>query len=128
MDNTILAAAIGGIPAILAALFAYRSSTRAARITDDANRLASTKVDADAYERSQRFYESLLHEAEKHIDRLRSQIEILNGQVDRLNSQLVTERDVSNSLRNQVKALTTQVSSMDATLKELRAELSRRSN
>jgi chromosome segregation ATPase len=125
--TTIIAAAIGGIPALLAAFFAYKSSTRAATITNEANRLAATKVDADAYERSQRFYESLLNEAEKHIDRLRAQTERLNDQVDKLNNQLANEQDVSNVLRNQVRALTTQVGSMDSTLNDLRNELSRRS-
>lgn len=119
-SSTITAALSGGVPAILAAYFAYRSSMRAAASTEEANRLASTKVDAEAYERSQRFYESLVAEAEKHIDRLRLQIDKLNEQVDRLLAQVATEQDVSNVLRNQVRALTTQIGNMETTLNELR--------
>lgn len=124
MDVTVvIAAGIGGLPAILAAFFAYKSSIRAAKTTEEANRLAGTKVDAEAYERSQRFYESLLGEAEKHIDRLRSHTDRLNDQVDRLNTQLASEQDVSNALRNHVRALTSQISAMEAILNELRAEV-----
>lgn len=124
--TTITAVAIGGIPAIVAAFFAYRASLRAARVTEEANRIASTKVDAEAYERSQKFYESLTTEAEKHIDRLRGQIDRLNDQVDRLNTQLATEKEISRAAREQVRALTSQINLMERTVNDLRQELADR--
>lgn len=124
MDSTtIFAAAIGGVPALVAAWFAYQASMRATAITEQGNRVAAIKVDAEAYERSQKFYESLMVEAEKHIERLRTHIERLTDQVDRLNNQLATEQDVSNVLRNQIRALTAQISSMELTLNELRNQV-----
>lgn len=125
MDASTIAAALsGGVPAITAAYFAYRSSIRAAAVSAEANHIAASKVDAEAYERSQRFYESLVTEAEKHIDRLRGQTDKLNEQVDRLYAQIATEQDVSNVLRNQIRALTTQISTMEITLNELRLGIS----
>lgn len=124
--TTVVAAATGGIPAVIAAIFAYKSSIRANAVTAETNRLASTKVDAEAYERSQKFYESLLAEAEKHLERLRTQTDRLNDQVDRLNAQLANEQDVSNVLRNQVRGLTTQIGSMEVTLNELRIQVQER--
>src|SRR5215210_3657529 len=114
--GTLIAAGIGGVPAIVAATFAFRSSVRATKATEAANNLAATKVDAEAYERSQAFYEKTLTEAEKQIDRLRSQI-------DRLTTQLAQEQDVSNVLRNQVRTLATQIGSLEATLNSLRVQL-----
>jgi peptidoglycan hydrolase CwlO-like protein len=109
----ILAASIGGIPAIIAAIFAYKSSA-------NANEVSVKKVDAEAYERSQQFYEKLLSEADRQLERLRVQVDRLNDQVDKVNTQLATEQDVSNVLRNQVRMLTTQVSTMEAMLNEVR--------
>jgi peptidoglycan hydrolase CwlO-like protein len=128
MDSTtVVVAAIGGIPAIIAAAFAYRSSVRAASTTEQANvraeALAATKVDAEAYERSQHFYEKLLAESDKHLDRLRQQVDSLNAQVDRVNARLAQEQDVSSVLREQVRALTTQVSSMGTTLAVLHDQM-----
>jgi len=117
MDSTaILAAVFGGVPAVVAAIFAYRSSAQA-------NAVSVKKVDAEAYERSQQFYEKLIAEADKQMERLRLQVDRLNDQVDRVNSQLAQEQDVSNALRNHVRTLTAQVGSMEMTLAELRVQI-----
>lgn len=123
--TTIIAGAVGGFPAILAAYFAYKASVRASDITEQQNRITVTKVDAEAYERSQKFYEAMLAEAEKTMDRLRVQIDRLNDQVDHLNTQLASEQDVSNVLRNQIRALTTQISYLEQTLNELQSGMAR---
>lgn len=121
--TTVIAAAVGGVPAIAAAWFAYRASVHANATTEESNRIASTKVDAEAYERSQVFYEKLLAEAERHLDRLRGQVDRLQDQLDRVNTQLASEQDVSNTLRNQVRSLFTQVNSMEGTLIEMRRQM-----
>lgn len=125
--TTIVAAAVGGAPALVAAWFAYRASARAneqaAAQAEETNRIAATKVDAEAYERSQLFYEKLLGEADKHLERLRTQVDRLQDQLDRVNTQLANEQDVSNTLRNQVRILTTQVGSMEATVQILRVQM-----
>lgn len=127
MDSTtVLAAGIGGIPAIAAAWFAYRASMRASETTSETNRIAATKVDAEAYTRSQQFYEKLLSEADKHLERLRREVDRVNDQLERVNSQLAQEQDVSNSLRNQIRALTTQVGSMETALSSLRLQVGER--
>jgi peptidoglycan hydrolase CwlO-like protein len=126
MDSTIIVAAVAGVPSIVAAAFAYQSSKRANEATVEANKIAANKVDGEAYERSRLFYESLLAEAEKHAERLQRQIERLNEQVDRLSSQLAGEQDISNTLRNQIRALQGQIGAMESTLGELRAQVMER--
>lgn len=123
MDPTLVAAGIGGVPAIVAAWFAYRSSVRANQSTDEANRIARTKVDAEAYERSQAFYEKLLGEADKHLDRLRAQVDLLSDQLNRVNQQLVSEQEVSATLRGQVRVLGAQVATMEGTIAEVRRQV-----
>lgn len=119
MDPAITIALVAGVPSVVAAAFAYRSSARA-------NKISETKVDAEAYDRSQLFYEKLLAEAEKHLERLRSQVERLNDQLDRVNNQLAQEQDTSNALRNHVRTLQLQVNSLEATVNELRIQLNGR--
>jgi septal ring factor EnvC (AmiA/AmiB activator) len=123
VDPTIVAAVVGGVPAIVAAWFAYRASSNANAQTEETNRIAATKVDAEAYSRSQAFYEKLLTEADKHIDRLRSQVERLNDELDRVGAQAAQERDVANALRDQVRSLTRQVGAMEGTLAEMRRQM-----
>lgn len=73
--------AIGGVPAIVAAYFSYRASTHANATTAETNRIAATKVDAEAYERGQRFYKDALEQAERQIVRLREENDELRKRV-----------------------------------------------
>ncbi len=130
MDTNVIIAVIAGIPSLAAAAFAYRSSvsaTRAKSTSDsEVNRLASTKVDAEAFERSQVIYEKAMLAAEKEVGRLQGQVDRLNDQLDRLNDQLAREQDVSNTLRNHVRTLQSQVSSMEVTVSSLRHQVTRK--
>lgn len=119
MDNTIvITTVLAGLPSIAAALFAYRTSTQA-------NKISATKVDGEAYERSQQFYEKVMAGAERELTRLQVQVDRLNQQLERVNSQLALEQDVSNTLRNHLRALQTQVTSMEQTVATLRTGLHR---
>ena len=120
---TIVTAAVAGLPSVLAALFAYRSSSQANRVNAEAQRINERKVDAEAYDRSQAFYEKLLSEADRAVDRLRSQVDRLQEQLDRTNNQLSNEQDVSNALRNHVRSLQAQVNGMEVTVATLREQL-----
>ncbi len=101
MDLTpLLTGIIGGVPAIVAAGFAYRSSAAA-------NRVEHRKVDAEAYERAREEYEKLL-------DRLQQQIDRMQSNIDRLYAQLASEQDISNTLRNQLRTLMAQVAELEA--------------
>ncbi len=128
MDTSILVALVAGVPSVAAALFAYRSSAQATRAkaeTDaEVNRIAATKVDAEAFERSQALYEKVLAAAEKEVGRLQSQVDRLHDQLDRVNDQLAREQDVSNTLRNHVRTLQAQVTTMEQTLTALRIQIS----
>lgn len=114
MDTTIAAAFIAGVSSIVAAVFAYRASGQANRYTSEAaaevNRIASTKVDGEAYERSQQFYEKLLVAAEKEVSRLQQQVDRLREELDRVNFSMAAEVTVSDTLRSQVRELQQQVS------------------
>lgn len=114
--TTVAVAVISLFGSGLAALLSFRAST-------SANKVSEKKVDAEAYERSQQFYEKLLAEADKALDRLRTQVDRLQDQLDRVNTQLAQEQDVSNLLRNHVRALQTQVNSMEASVTSLRTQL-----
>jgi chromosome segregation ATPase len=114
--TTILVAALSLLGSGLAALLSYRASTAA-------NKVSEKKVDAEAYERSQQFYEKLLGEADKALDRLRGQVERLQDQLDRVNGQLAQEQDVSNLLRNHVRSLQTQVNGMETAVSALRTQI-----
>lgn len=83
MDASSLAATgLGALPAILAAVFAYRSSSRANDMQEQTNRLAAGKVDAEAYARAQATYEKLLAENERQIEKLRDEVARLTGSLD----------------------------------------------
>ena len=128
MDTTLLAGVLTGIPSLAAAAFAYRSSVAATRAKSDSdaevNRLASTKIDAEAYERSQAIYEKAMTAAEKEVNRLQGQVDRLQSQLERVNDQLAREQDVSNTLRNHVRTLQTQVQAMEQTVTSLRTQFS----
>jgi len=128
MDSTLTAALIAGVPSIAAAVFTYRASVTATRAKASAdsevNRLAATKVDAEAYERSQAIYEKAMASAEKEVTRLQGQVDRLQAQLERVNDQLAREQDVSNTLRNHVRTLQTQVQQMEQTVTSLRTSFS----
>ncbi len=119
MDTTtIVTAVVAGIPSFFAAVFAYRTSAHA-------NRISETKVDGEAYERSQQFYEKVMAGAERELARLQAQVDRLNDQLERVNNQLALEQDVSNTLRNHLRALQTQVTAMESTVLSLRSGFNR---
>jgi peptidoglycan hydrolase CwlO-like protein len=116
LDSTVIIGFISMVGAMFSAYLAYRASSQA-------NRTQDKKVDAEAFDRSQVFYEKLLAEADKAVERLRVQIERLQDQLDRVNTQLSQEQDVSSLLRTHVRALQQQVNSMESTLGMLRTQL-----
>jgi septal ring factor EnvC (AmiA/AmiB activator) len=123
VDNTIIIAAIGLIGSALAGLLSYRASATANRATADANRINEKKVDAEAYARSQGFYEKLLVEADRHLDRLRKQVEELSEQLNRVTDQLNREQRMSDNLRNQVREMQQKMSALESTLTAMRVDL-----
>lgn len=123
MDNPLIIAIVGLVGAMFSAYLSYRASTSANRAADEANRVAEKKVDAEAYERSQGFYEKMLQEADKHLDRLRQQVELLSAQLERVVNELNSEQVTSLSLRKRVHELQIQVSTMELTVYELRRQL-----
>lgn len=127
MDASLLVAGVTGIPSIAAAVFAYRSSASATRAKAEAdfqvNQIAAGKVDAEAFERSQTFYEKVMAAAEKELGRLQGQVDRLHDQLERVNDQLAREQDVSNTLRNHVRTLQSQVSAMEQTVTGLRVQM-----
>ncbi len=123
MDSTILIAGIGLSGSLAAGYLSYKASSQANKATQDANRINEKKVDAEAYARSQGFYEKLLSEADRHLDRLRTQVEALSEQLTRVTDQLGDEQQVSDSLRNQLRDLQIQVASMESALITMRVDL-----
>jgi peptidoglycan hydrolase CwlO-like protein len=125
-SSPILLAVIAGIPSVIAALFAYRSSMHANKATEDANRLAVSKVEGEAFERSQAFYDRLLANAEKELVRLQAQVDRLNQQLDKTNAELAQEKHVAQGLRVHVATMQAQVVTMETSLESLRAQIQNR--
>ncbi len=114
MDLTpLLTGALGSVPALGAAWFAYRSAS-------SANKVDHRKVDNDAFEKSQAAYERLLDRMQQQVDRMQSAL-------DRVNTQLASEQDVSNVLRNQVRNLTAQVTELESIIASMRGKSGRTS-
>jgi septal ring factor EnvC (AmiA/AmiB activator) len=117
VDGTqVLVATIAGVPAIVAAIFAYRSSAQA-------NKAAEKKVDAEVFERTQGLYEQAIAGAQREIERLQQSQERMAAQLDRMNTQLANEQDTSHRLRGQLAVLQAQVQTMDGIIAALRAQL-----
>lgn len=117
MDSTqVIVAAIAGIPAVAAAIFAYRSSAQATKAGEK-------KVDAEVFERTQALYEKAITGAEREIDRLQRSQEQMASQIERMNTQLVSELDTSTRLRVQLSSLQAQVQTMDGIIQSLRAQI-----
>lgn len=104
-SNTValIVAVISGLVATIGAGMSYRASSRANASTD-------RKVDLEEYRDQQARYKDMIDTQEKYSDRLRTQIDRLNVQMDSLQQQLARETDVSNALRDQIRALQGQVS------------------
>jgi peptidoglycan hydrolase CwlO-like protein len=96
MENpALLIAVLGGIVSLLTAWFAYRASSRANAAND-------RKVDLEEHRDSIDRLKKIIEEQDKHIERVRAQL-------DRVQTQLAREQDVSNALRNEIRALQGQV-------------------
>ncbi len=107
-------------PGVLVALVSLFGSVAAAylsyRASSHANAVSAKKVDAEAFDRAAALYDKALQAAERETERMRSQ-------VDRINQQLAQEQDVSNLLRNQIRALQGQVDSLEGIVAQLRRSL-----
>jgi chromosome segregation ATPase len=123
MDKTIIIAAIGLVGSMLAGFLSYKASSAANKATADANRINEKKVDAEAYVRSQGFYEKLLQEADRHLDRLRKQVEELSEQLTRVSQLLNSEQTMSDALRGQVRQLQQKLTQMETTLNSMQTDL-----
>lgn len=125
--SSIVLAMVAGIPSIAAAFFAYRTSAKATaakeKADEDVNRLGAMKLDAEAFDRSQQFYDKVIAAAEKEVDRLQGQIDRLHTQLERVNDQLAREQDVSNTLRNHLRTVQQQVTTMEQTVNVLRSQI-----
>lgn len=119
MDPAIIVAGISGGVAIVSIIFTYRSSIKATKVDEK-------KVDQAAYDRAIDFYQKQLDDATKQIDRVTSQMDRLNIQIEKMSTQLAGEQDISNTLRNQVYTLNTQVRLLNDTIIELRERLGQR--
>ncbi len=97
-DPAILIAIIASVVSLLTAYLTYRSSSRANQAND-------RKVDIEEFNAQQARYKEMLAEQDRHIDRIRAQL-------DRVADQLAREQDVSNALRNEIRALQGQVDAM----------------
>lgn len=109
MDTPTLAAVIAGIVAIISAALTYRASSQA-------NRVNSTKVDAEAYDRAQNIYKSGLAEYER-------QMGLMREQVDRLERQVQEEREVTEKLRRYVRELRETIARMERHIAVMRRKL-----
>ncbi len=102
INPTVIAAIVAALAAGLSAWLAYRSSSKANATND-------RKVDMDEFKEAQAWYKERLAEADRHIERIRAQL-------DRVNDQLAREQDVSNVLRNEVRALQGQVDLLERSM------------
>lgn len=112
MDPAVLAAIGAAGAAVVGAYLTYRSARQA-------NTINSRKVDLEAFERSQTIYE-------KTIARLEAQGDRLVEQVEKVNNRLAVEQDISNTLRDQLRTLRTQVDDLNVTVNTLRTQLGTR--
>ena len=75
MNNTI-SVALSTLSALVAAYFTYRAASLANDRSAEANRIAATKVDAEAYERAQQYYRDALDHAAREIASLRAELAV----------------------------------------------------
>lgn len=99
-DPTLLVALISAVVALVGGYLSYRATTKA-------NATSDRKVDLEEYRDQQNRYKEMMAEQDRHIDRIRAQL-------DRVQDQLAKEQDVSNALRNEIRALQGQVDLLSA--------------
>lgn len=120
MSNGVIIAICALVGSVVTAFFAYRSSKAAAKsaakATADMAAIEGRKVDQEAYAKASAQYDRL-------IEQMSGQVKTLNDQLDRVFTQLANERDVSNTLRNEVWSLQRQIHAHTATIDELTAAL-----
>lgn len=109
MDASLTISIVSAVGSVACAYLVYRSNSRASTIED-------RKVDIEAYNKANEYLE-------KQLDRAMAQADRLQVQVDKLTSQLASEQDVSNTLRNNVRALQSQVQTLNETISELRSRV-----
>lgn len=102
LNPAVIAAVIAALAALGGAWLTYRASSRANKTND-------RKVDLDEFKEAQAWYKERLAEADRHLERIRAQL-------DRVNDQLAREQDVSNALRNELRSLQGQVDLLERTL------------
>jgi small-conductance mechanosensitive channel len=102
VNPAVVAAVVAAIAAIVGGLLSYRASTRANNVSD-------RKVDLEEYRDAQARLQQIIVEQDRHNDRLRVQVDRTNAQMDLLQQQVAREVDVSNALRNEVRALQGQI-------------------
>lgn len=112
------------VPALGGSYWAYKASTKAAKVASQqqsdaatsAQRFETLRIESKAYERAKEIYESALQQLEHQLDRLHQQLE-------RVNEQLSRERDTSAGLRLQIHTLENQIQTLEQTVAELRRQL-----
>jgi septal ring factor EnvC (AmiA/AmiB activator) len=57
-------------------------------------------------------YQKIVKDLEAQIERNQRTVQVVQDQMERVLTQLASEQDVSNALRNQVRAMTTQLDSL----------------
>jgi len=113
MNAAVVVAALGLAGVVLSAVLSYRTSRQVNTAALEASRVAERQVDGEAYARSQGFYEKLLSEADRHLDRLRTQIQLLGEDLERVSKQLADEQAANDLLRCQVRQLHERVNAME---------------
>lgn len=104
--TAVIVSVIAGLLGSISGVLAYRASTRA-------NLINSRKVDVEDFNAQAERYRQIIAEQDRHLDRLRTQIDRLQLQMDAVNTQASREVDISNGLRDQVRALRGQVTVLE---------------
>lgn len=101
------------LPSLLAAAAAVVAAVLSFRSSAQANRVSARKVDVEDHRAQMDRLQQIITEQDRYADRLRSEIERLGSKTEAVQSQLAKEQDVSNLLRNQIRALQGQVFALE---------------
>lgn len=111
-DNTvaIVVAVAALIGAIATGVLAGRASNKANRVTVQSNervaeQAAATdraKVESEAFSRAKEIYDHAITELREELDRIRTQYERTQEQLDKISDKLLTERNSSQEVRDQL--------------------------
>lgn len=131
MNAELITAGVSGIVALGVAAVAAWGAVKAQRIstetqgrqaqaeersnTENAAREAAQAralVEAKAYERARESYERIVKDLEAQLDRNQRTVQRVQDQLDRVLERLGQEQDVSNGLRNQVRAMQSQLTTL----------------